>query len=71
MFKLSELRIFGSNLFHSMIAEGKKEFRKKLSFFKKLRNAISISCVISTHGNGNNVEKVFWRMTFLNFTEAA
>ena len=31
-FKLSELRIFRSNLFHSMTVEGKKEFRKKLCF---------------------------------------
>ena len=29
IFKLSELRIFRSNLFHSMTAEGKKEFWKK------------------------------------------
>ena len=32
IFKLSELRIFRSSLFHSITAEGKKEFRKKLCF---------------------------------------
>ena len=31
-FKLSEMRIFRSSLFHSITAEGKKEFRKKLYF---------------------------------------
>ena len=31
-FKLSELRIFRSNLFHSITKEGKKVFRKKLCF---------------------------------------
>ena len=28
-FQLSELQIFGSNFFHSIAAERKKEFRKK------------------------------------------
>ena len=69
-FKLSQLRIFGSNLFHSMTAEGKKEFRKKLFYFK-LRNVTGISCVIFIRSNGNNVKKVFQRMTFINFIEAA
>ena len=32
IFKLSELRIFRSSLFHSITAEGKKEFRNKLCF---------------------------------------
>ena len=32
IFKLSELRIFRSSLFHSITAEGKKEFWKKLCF---------------------------------------
>ena len=32
IFKLSELRIFRSSLFHSITAEGKKEFRKRLCF---------------------------------------
>ena len=32
MFKLSELQIFMSSLLHSITAEGKKEFRKKLWF---------------------------------------
>ena len=40
-------------------------------FYFKLRNVIGISCVISTHSNGNNVKKVFRRMTFINFIEAA
>ena len=70
IFKLSELRIFRSNLFDSMIAEGKKEFRKRLFYFE-LRNFISIPYVASTHSNGNNVKKVFRRMTFINFIEAA
>ena len=40
-------------------------------FYFKLRNVITITCVISTHSNGNNVKKVFLRMTFINFIEAA
>ena len=40
-------------------------------FYFKLRNVIGISWVISTHSNKNNVKKVFWRMTFINFIEAA
>ena len=53
-------------MFHSMTAEGKKEFRKKLFYFE-LKNFISIPCVIFTHGNENNVKKVLWRMTFIIF----
>ena len=40
-------------------------------FYFELWNVISISCVISTHVNGNNVKKVFWRKTFIKFIEAA
>ena len=40
-------------------------------FYFELRNVISIPCFISTHGNGNNVKKVFRRMTVINFIEAA
>ena len=40
-------------------------------FYFKLRNVIGISFVISTHSSGNNVKKVFRRMTFTNFIEAA
>ena len=32
IFKLSELRMFRSSLFHSITAEGKKKFRKRLCF---------------------------------------
>ena len=32
IFKLSELRMFRSSLFHSITAEGNKKFRKKLCF---------------------------------------
>ena len=45
-------------------------FEKKLCFYFELRNVISIPCIF-IHGNGNNVQKVFWRMTFINFIEAA
>ena len=48
-----------------------KGISKKVMFHFELRNVISISCVISTHGKGNNIKKVFWRMTFINFIEAA
>ena len=54
-----------------MTAEGKKEFRRKFMFYFELRNVISISCVISTHGNRYNVKKVFWRMTLINVIKAA
>ena len=40
-------------------------------FYPELRKIFSISCVICTHGNGYNVKKIFWRMTFINFIEAA
>ena len=59
IFKFFELRIFRSNLFHSMTAEGKKGISKKAMFYFKLRNVISISCVISSTGNGNNVKRYF------------
>ena len=36
-------------------------------FYFELRNVISIPCVIFTHGNGNNVKKVLWRITFIIF----
>ena len=54
-----------------MTAEGKKGISKKVMFYFELRIVISIPCVISTHSNGNNVKKVFWRMAFINFIEAA
>ena len=38
----------------------------------ELRNIISISCVIYTNGNENNVKySFFWRITVTNFIEAA
>ena len=39
-------------------------------FYFKMRNVFGI-CVISTHSDSNNVKKVFWRMTFINFIKAA
>ena len=54
---LSELQIFRPNLFHSMTVEG---IPKKVMFYIELRNVISIPCVISIDGNGNNVKKVIW-----------
>ena len=49
----------------------KKGISRKVMFYFELRNVIGISCVMSTHGNGNNVKKIFQRMTFINFIEAA
>ena len=69
IFRLSELRIFRSILFHSMTAE--KGISKKIMFYFELRNVVSIHCVISTHSNWNNGKKVFWKMTFINFIEGA
>ena len=66
--KLSELQIFRPNLFHSMTVEG---IPKKVMFYIELRNVISIPCVISIDGNGNNVKKVIWWITFINSIEAA
>ena len=40
-------------------------------FYFELKKVVSIPCVKPTHGNRNNVKKVFWRMTFINFIEAA
>ena len=56
IFKLPELGIFRFNLLHSMTTERKKEFRKRLCFTYELWNIISISCVICTHSNGNDVK---------------
>ena len=42
-----------------------------VAFYFELKNVISIPCVTSTHGNRINVKNVFWRMTFINFIEAA
>ena len=70
IFKLSELRIFRSNLFHSMTTEGKKKFWKKLCFTLNWRMLL-VFLVLYLFINGNNVKKVFWRMTFINFIEAA
>ena len=69
--KFSELRIFRSMLFHSITAEGKNEFLQKVMFYFELKNVTSIPCVISNHNNGNNIKKIFWRMNFINFIEAA
>ena len=48
-----------------------KGISKKVMFYFELRNVISIPCVLSTQKNGNNGKMVFWRMTFINFIEAA
>ena len=40
-------------------------------FYFELRNVISIPSILSIHGNGNNVKKVFRRMIFINFIEEA
>ena len=69
-FELSQLQIFSSNMFRSMTAEGKKEFGKKLCFILNW-GMLLVFIGISTHGNRNNVKKVFRRMTLINFIEAA
>ena len=71
IFKLSDLRMFRFNIFHSMTAEGKKGFSKKVMFYFELKNIVSIFCVICTQGNKNNVKKVFWSLTFIKFIEVA
>ena len=48
-----------------------KGVSKKVIFYFELRNVDCIPCVISTHSNGNNIKKVFWRMPFINFIEGA
>ena len=60
IFRLSELGIFKSILFHSMTAE--KRISKKVMFCFELRNVVSILCVICTRSNGNNVKMVFWKL---------
>ena len=54
-----------------MTAEGQKGISKKVTIYFELRNVISISCVMPTHGNGNNIKELFWRMTFINIIEVA
>ena len=68
IFKLYELRIFRSSLFHSITAEEKKEFRKKLCF---TLNIISIPCVVCTHRSGNNTELVRWTFISENLKKVA
>ena len=48
IFKLSELRIFRSSLFHSITAEEKKEFRKKLCFTLN-RGTLLVFLVLYVH----------------------
>ena len=65
---------FLKSFLSSMTAEDhrrEKRIPKKVMFYFKLRNVTGISCVISSHSNGNNVKKVFRRITFINFIEAA
>ena len=33
-------------------------------FYFELRNAVSVPGVLSTHSNGNNIKKVFWKINF-------
>ena len=40
-------------------------------FYFELSYVTAIPWVISTHGSGNNVKKVFWRMTFISFIKVA
>ena len=40
-------------------------------FYFELRHVTGIPWFISTHGNGNNVRKVLWRMTFISFIKVA
>ena len=40
-------------------------------FYFELRNVASIPRVTCTHNNGNNFKKIFWKMAFVNFIEAA
>ena len=40
-------------------------------FYFELSHVTAIPWVISTHGSGNNVKKVFWRMTFISFIKVA
>ena len=39
-------------------------------FSFQFRNVISIPCVVSTHSSENNVNKAFWRITFIKFIGA-
>ena len=49
--------------------KGKRNF--EIMFYFELSHVTAIPWVISTHGSGNNVKKVFWRMTFISFIKVA
>ena len=40
-------------------------------FYFELRNIISISCVVWSHGSRNNIEYILWRLTSEYFIKAA
>ena len=56
--KFSELRRLGSNLFHSEIVDGKKEFLKKLCFDLKMGKLCTFLVVYGVC-NRNEMEKIF------------
>ena len=56
--RLRELRRLVSNLFHSMIVDGKKEFLKKPCFLLKKDKLRDICCGIQWMSYGNQVEEV-------------
>ena len=48
--------MFWHSMFHSITKEGKKGISVKIMIYFELRNTISISCVVRSHGSMNNIE---------------
>ena len=51
--------MFWHSMFHSITKEGEKGISEKIMIYFELRNTISISCVVCSHGSRNNIEQIF------------
>ena len=70
IFRFFEFHIFWFSLFHTITAEGKKNFGKNYVLLWT-ENIIIISCVVWAHESGKNIEQMFWRLVSKYFKEAA
>ena len=64
---LLEFLRLGSKLFHSIIADGKKEFFEKVMLCLSKGNIVHSSCCIWCTSYKNKIKKVFWMFIFENF----
>ena len=67
--KLFEFRRIGSKLFHSMIAEGKKEFLKKLCLILKQGMLSTFLVAYTWVFSGISLKKILRTFVFVNFVK--